>query len=64
MMPDLSPADLLSQLRSYASNLPSSLAEDADLRMQLFYAARDAMISFEDNPNPISRVAVAQVRHK
>ena len=52
---------LLFQLKSFTSNPPPSTSENPKLRDQLCYAAREAMLSFEDNPDPISRVAVAQV---
>ena len=55
------PTELLFQLKSFTSNPPSLLMENPELRNKLCYAAQEAMVSFEDNPDPISRVAVAQV---
>ena len=60
-MSQLTPTELLFQLKSFASDPPPSISEDPELRNQLYYAAQEAMVSFEDSPDPISRVAVAQV---
>lgn len=49
-MSQLSPAELLFQLKSFASNPPKSLNEDVDLCNQLYYAAQEAMVSFENSP--------------
>ncbi|KAK0515098.1 hypothetical protein JMJ35_002477 [Cladonia borealis] len=56
----LTPTELLFQLKSFTSHPLPSISEDPGLRNQLYYAAQAAMVSFEDNPDPISRVAVAQ----
>ena len=61
-MSQLTPTELLFQLKSFTSHPPPSISEDSELRNQLYYAAQAAMVSFEENPDPISRVAVAQVR--
>ena len=60
-MSQLTPTELLFQLKSFTSHPPPSISEDPELRNQLYNAAQAAMVSFEDNPEPISRVAVAQV---
>ena len=60
-MSQLTPTELLFQLKSFTSHPSPSLSENPELRNQLYYAAQAAMVSFEDNPDPISRVAVAQV---
>ena len=60
-MAQISLAELLAQLQPLNSNPPHSLTEDSDLRTQLYHATREAMLSFESAPDPISRVAVAQV---
>ena len=60
-MSQLTPTELLFQLKSFTSHPPPSISESPELRNQLYYAAQEAMVSFEDNPDPISRVAVAQV---
>ena len=60
-MSQVSPAEVLAQLKLLVSNPPQSLIQDTNLRSQLFHAAREAMISLEDAPGPITRVAVAQV---
>lgn len=60
-MSQLTPTELLFQLKSFTSHPPPSISENPELRNQLYYAAQEAMVSFEDNPDPISRVAVAQV---
>ena len=60
-MSQLTPTELLFQLKSFTSHPPPLISENLELRNQLYYAAQEAMVSFEDNPDPISRVAVAQV---
>ena len=60
-MSQLTPIELLFQLKSFTSNPPHSISENPELRNQLYHAAQEATVSFEDNPDPISRVAVAQV---
>ena len=60
-MSQISPTELLAQLKALVSNPPQALLQDTHLRSQLYHAAREAMISLEDAPGPISRVAVAQV---
>ena len=57
----LTPTELLFQLKLYTFNPPPSLIESPELRNKLYDAAEGAMVSFEDNSYPISRVAVAQV---
>ena len=59
-MSQLTPTELLFQLKSFTSHSPPSISEDPELSNQLYHAAQAAMVSFEDNPDPISRVAVAQ----
>ncbi|KAL8741706.1 MAG: hypothetical protein Q9190_005720 [Brigantiaea leucoxantha] len=59
-MSQLSPEELVAQLKSITSNPPQSLTSNPELRNKLYHAAREAMLSFEENPNPISRIAVAQ----
>ena len=61
IMAQISPTELLNQLKFLTANPPASLLENTDLRSQLYHAAREAMISLEDAPGPITRVAVAQV---
>lgn len=61
-MSQLSPTELLAQLKVLTSSPPQALIQDTHLRSQLYHAAREAMISLEDAPGPLSRVAVAQVR--
>ena len=60
-MSQFSPAELLSQLKALSSGLPSLLVEKPHLRSQLYHATREAMRALEDAPDPITRVAVAQV---
>ena len=60
-MSQLSPTELLAQLKVLKSSPPQALIQDTHLRSQLYHAAREAMISLEDAPGPITRVAVAQV---
>lgn len=60
-MSQLTPIELLFQLKLFTSNPSLSLSENPELRNKLYYAAQEAMVSFEDNPDPISHVAVAQV---
>ena len=62
-MSQLTPTELLFQLKSFASQPPPSLSENPELRNQLYHAAQQAMMTFEDNPDPVPRVAVAQVYH-
>lgn len=60
-MSQLTRTELLFQLKSFTCHPPTSISENLELRNQLYYAAQEAMVSFEDHPDPISRVAVAQV---
>ena len=60
-MSHFSPTELLGQLKVLSSGLPRPLIEDSNLRSQLYHATREAMIALEDAPDPITRVAVAQV---
>ena len=60
-MSQISPAELLAQLKSFTSDPPTSLADNTDLRIQLYHASQAAMLSFDTSPDPISRVAVAHV---
>jgi hypothetical protein len=60
-MTQISPNELLAQLKSFAANPPLSLTENSDLRTQLYHATQEAMLSFESAPDPINRVAVAHV---
>ena len=61
IMSQVSPTELLAQLKALVSSPPQALIQDTHLRSQLYHAAREAMMSLEDAPGPITRVAVAQV---
>ena len=60
-MSQISASELLAQLKLFASHPPESLSQDVDLRVQLYHASREAMLAFESAPDPITRIAVAQV---
>lgn len=60
-MNQISPTELLAQLKSLSTNPPGSLTEETNLRTQIHHAAQEALITFVDAPSPISRVGVAQV---
>lgn len=60
-MSQLTPEELLTQLKLFTSKPPESISTDPDLRKKLFYAAQDFMLCCEDNPNPVPRVALTNV---